>query len=612
MRIRYNSWLSMYKKPFGALRREESCRIAIYIPRRRAALSASLILELDGKDEQRKISLDWSGLTEDGYDQYTTSFSLNSCGLYFYYFEIREPGKRYFLYRLNGTETVEEQGEKWQLTCFSENTPKETGMEGAVMYQIFPDRFYHDSLCDTTGKLTPFTIHDDRRDCPHYLPDQNGIVQNNDFFGGNLAGIQKKLPYLKELGVDILYLNPIFMAYSNHRYDTADYLRIDPLLGSEEDFISLCREAHAIGMRIILDGVFSHTGSNSVYFGKQGSHPLGAYCNPDSPYRKWYIFQEYPDKYTSWWGIDTLPCVREEEDSYMDFVILGEDSVIAHWLNCGADGFRLDVADELPDTFIAALYQRVKEIKQDGIVIGEVWEDASNKISYGKRRSYFTASTGLELDSVMNYPFRNAILGLITGTLSPAVFEQEIMNIAEHYPTPVLHSLMNSLSTHDTPRILTLTGNYPSDLKKGERANYRMSEEDFQHALKRAKAAVFLQFTLPGVPCIYYGDEAGMEGFEDPFNRRYYTWEQMNQDLLAFYKEMTALHRKLPAQAEIRFCQKKSDSCVVYSRGAFTAVLNVSGKMQKLEDIGKPIYLSCGEAEKNSLILEPFGFALTN
>lgn len=610
MRILYNSWKRAFKTPFGAVRQEESCRIEIRVPRRCAAMTVSLLLEPDGAPPSR-ISMAWIDLDEEGYDRYAATFSLPGCGLYFYYFEIEEPDNRYFLYRHKKTETNISEGEKWQLTCFSKDYQPPKGLAGSVMYQIFPDRFYHETPCDTSEKLRPFTLHQSVSECPCYLPDEKGVIQNNDFYGGNLEGIRKKIPYLKELGIDILYLNPIFMAYSNHRYDTADYLRIDPLLGTEADFRKLCREAHKNDIKIILDGVFSHTGSNSVYFDKEGVFGNGAYHNPNSPYREWFDFQIYPEKYTSWWGIETLPCVAEENPGYMDFIIGRKDSVIAHWLECGADGFRLDVADELPDGFIQALTKRAKELNPEAVIIGEVWEDASNKISYGKRRTYFSAPSGVELDSVMNYPFRDAVIGVITGRETPLSFQKQILSIAENYPKPVLHGLMNSLSTHDTPRLLSLLGQDASRMTRDEKAVFRLDKESFSLAVKRMKAAVFLQFFLPGIPCIYYGEEAGMEGFEDPFNRGYFPWNEMHPEIFDFYRQMIRLHRLLPPLAEIRFWEEPQEQCVVFHRGDYTVICNPKSSGCHMETgYLRPVYLQAAEKKEHMLYLESYGFAL--
>lgn len=306
-------------------------------------------------------------------------------------------------------------------------------------------------------------------------------------------------------------------------------------------------------MKVILDGVFSHTGSNSIYFDREFIFGNGAYSNENSPYKDWYIFQEYPEKYTSWWGINTLPCVDEMNKSYMDYIIFSDDSVIEHWLKLGADGFRLDVADELPDEFIIALKKRLIELKPNALLIGEVWEDASNKISYDKRRKYFSES---ELDSVMNYPFRDAILGFVKGHISGNDFANNVMTIVENYPKPVLDCLMNLLSTHDTKRILTELSDVDVGIDKADKARFRLTGDVLKKALSLEKAAALLQFTLPGNPCIYYGDEIGMEGFEDPLNRAFFKWDDINYDLQEFYKKLSKLKTENRAIAcgDIKIC----------------------------------------------------------
>ena len=253
------------------------------------------------------------------------------------------------------------------------------------------------------------TIREDWGGQPYWRPNERGEVTNSDYFGGTLRGIEEKLPYLKSLHVTCLYLNPIFEAHSNHRYNTADYTKIDPVLGTEEDFQSLCAAAGRLGIRVMLDGVFSHTGSDSVYFNRQGRYPQpGAYQSQQSPYFSWYHFISWPEKYHSWWGFETLPEVEETDNNYNKY-INGRQGVVRKWLKKGASGWRLDVADELPDSFLDQLTEAAKEEKPDAVVLGEVWEDATTKESYGSRRRYLL---GRQLDSVMNYPFRNAVFGI--------------------------------------------------------------------------------------------------------------------------------------------------------------------------------------------------------
>lgn len=554
MRILYDSKSALHKVPFGCIKENEECILTIFIPVSCMTLRSFLVIKNDDgflmKIPMKKIC------TKDSYEHYSAAFSLYKSGLYFYYFKVETKTDEFSLYKYSYHDTNIEDGSLWQISCIKNpgyNTDK--FYSGALYYQIFPDRFYKEEILSADGKLTPYTIHESEKDTPCYLPDENGKILNSDFFGGNLKGIEKKLHYLKDLGVDVIYLNPIFFAYSNHRYDTADYFKVDPLLGTVEDFSSLCREAHRLSMRVILDGVFSHTGADSVYFDKYSRFGNGAYLNEDSPYSSWYSVAS--DKsYTSWWGIDTLPCVNELSPSYLDFIIEGENSVVAYWLRKGADGFRLDVADELPDEFIARLHRRVHEVKPGAIIIGEVWEDASNKISYGVRRTYFTEC---ELDSVMNYPFRNGIIDFLTDKISAFDFGETVMTICENYPAEVLNCLMNSLSTHDTPRIINLLSGVTPPEAKEARASYILSPDEEKKALEREAAAAFLQFMLPGAPCIYYGDEAALQGFEDPFNRRFFPWGSENIQLLDLYKKLAFL--------------KKS---YVQLREGFTFVLTVS------------------------------------
>ena len=537
MRILYDSKQAQFKTPFGCLREDEKCTISLLIPKSCGAKEVQLCLE----DEKGFfLRVPFGKMEEEGeYERFGGTFSLFRRGLYFYYFVVVQEENSFRLFREGYDQTNMEEGEKWQLTCFDKDyaTPRE--YQGGVMYQIFPDRFAKLGECDLTEKMTPFTLHQSTEESPVFAPDEQGIVQNNDFYGGNFRGITEKLDYLSDLGISVLYFNPIFKAYSNHRYDTADYKCVDPMLGTEAEFISLCNEAHKRNMKVILDGVFSHTGSDSVYFDVHNRFGHGAFHHADSPYKDWFQFTQYPHQYESWWGIKTLPCVNELNESYLDFIIRDEDSVIAYWMKRGADGFRLDVADELPDEFIRLLHARVKELNPNGLVIGEVWEDASNKCSYGVRRTYFTEA---ELDSVMNYPFRDGILDYLTGKLDGKAFSQTVMTVCENYPRPVVDCLMNSLSTHDTPRILTLLGDSFQGSKE-EKSERFLTLEEKELALKKERQAAAMQFFLPGMPCIYYGDEAGMEGFEDPLNRRCFPWGKEDKELIEFYRQLSLLKK---------------------------------------------------------------------
>ena len=424
------------------------------------------------------------------------------------------------------------------LTVYAKNYKTPNWFKGGIMYQIFPDRFYKiGTMPDINGRIR----RADWGGTPSFRPNEKGKVLNNDFFGGNFKGIEKKLPYLKELGVTTIYLNPIFEASSNHRYDTSNYLKIDPFLGSEKSFQSLINKGKEYDIRFILDGVFNHTGDDSVYFNKYGKYPsVGAYQSKDSPYYNWYKFYDFPNHYASWWGIDILPETNEESPEYQKF-IFEEGGVLKKWLSFGIGGYRLDVADELPDFFLKKLRKSVKESNQDAIIIGEVWEDASNKIAYSKRREYLQ---GYELDSVMNYPLKEAIIGYIQTEKAEKVVEC-IRLLINHYPKQTVDCLMNILGTHDTARILTVLGGiYCKNKEEMNLPTAYLSPENKEKAIEQLKFAVVLQYTLPGVPCIYYGDENGAEGHIDPFCRRCFDWKHLNKNLIDFYKKLGAIRKK--------------------------------------------------------------------
>ena len=435
-------------------------------------------------------------------------------------------------------------GGRWQLTVYDGrgHTPEWFG--SGVSYQIFPDRFCRSRIPDPAGMVGERTVHENWQDTPDFLPDEQGEIRNRDFFGGDLPGITGKLDYLKGLGVTTVYLNPIFEAASNHRYNTADYLAIDPMLGKEEDFQTLCQEAHKRGMRILLDGVFNHTGSVSRYFNADGSYPdVGAAQSAQSPYYNWYHFSRWPAEYDAWWGIKTLPAVEENHPDYREFIFGGRDSVVRHWLRCGADGWRLDVADELPDDFIAQLRCAMEEEKSDALLIGEVWEDGSNKIAYDRRRRYLLGS---ETHGLMNYPFRTAALQWLCGG-DASDFRESMETLRENYPPDAYYSAMNFLSTHDTPRILTLLGGEPVPEDKPGRAAARLSPAGYELARRRLMVGAMLLYAFPGSPTVYYGDEAGVQGYEDPLNRRTYPWGQEDERLLAWYRKLGALRCSRPS-----------------------------------------------------------------
>ena len=530
------------KKPYGAvpcgtavsytvrpLRREGWSRCVLVTQREFSGQTAELELPCTGQDGDR--------------NRFSGIFSAPAePELVWYWFRLfREDGSSILLDRsgYHGGENVQ----SWQLTVYEESsTPAWFGC--GVVYQIFPDRFCRLELPDPAGMVGSRMIHENWSNLPDWRPDAQGEVRNCDFFGGSLQGILSKLDDLADFGVTVLYLNPVFESASNHRYNTADYRAIDPMLGTEDDFHHLCQEAKRRGIRVILDGVFNHTGSQSRYFNADGFYSdTGAAQSPTSPYYHWYSFHPWPADYDAWWGIRTLPAVREDAPDYRDFIIRGQDSVVRHWLRAGASGWRLDVADELPDDFIGEIRTAMEETAPDSFLLGEVWEDATTKIAYSMRRRYLL---GQELHGVMNYPFRTALIAYLLGGDADE-FRETLESLRENYPPHAFYSLMNFLSTHDTPRILTVLGADHVPGSKEERAVFRLSPARRQLGLKRLRLAALVLFTFPGAPTVYYGDEAGMEGWEDPFNRAGYPWGQENSELKFFFSDLAHLRREQPA-----------------------------------------------------------------
>ncbi len=542
MRILFDSKQTQFKNPFGTLVPGQECILHIHIPSTVGATAVQCRLQGAHGQPDRTVAMEFAK-KHGAYDIYRGKFTPEEVGLYFYYFHIACRTGDFRLFK-QGDDTNMEAGDRWQLSVVPNRFHTPDWAKGATIYQVFPDRFHKAGRCDLRGKLEPYSVHYAWHEEVQWRPDENGIVQNNDFYGGNFQGITEKMDYIASLGATILYLNPISKSFSSHRYDTGDYKTPDPMLGTMEDFKAMVQAAHSRGIRVILDGVYSHTGSDSLYFNKNRTFPgVGAYNSKESPYFNWYTFHSWPCSYVSWWNFDTLPTVNKMHPDFIKYIITDEDSVIAHWLRAGCDGFRLDVADELPDEFLKLLYDRVKELSPDALVLGEVWEDASNKVAYERRRRYFVDA---ELDSVMNYPFRTAILNFVRGWDDGRGLKNTVMTIAENYPPEVYLSNMNLLGTHDTPRILTaLVDDF--DGSREAMASRRLSRNQYEVARERLLTASFLQYTLPGSPSLYYGDEAGMEGHKDPFNRRTYPWGRENTELLQHFKRLGQLRKDHPA-----------------------------------------------------------------
>jgi len=514
-----------FRSPHGAVTAPGTLTLQIKL-RRGDAKNPRVCLYPDGGDTN-EIEMAFAHVSGT-YDVYKLDIDFDNAGLYWYNFLVETT--------LGAAITVPEYaGGGFQITVTKPDKIQPDWIWGGTIYHIFVDRFCNGGKM----RLSPGGFHrSDWGGCPYFLPDERGIVRNNDFFGGDLYGIIEKLPYLNELGVTCIYLSPVFEADSNHKYDTGDFMKVDIAFGGDEALEELCKKAGKFGMRVILDGVFNHVGSDSVYFNRYGRYDsVGAYQGKRSPYRDWFTFND-DGTYEAWWGIELLPALNKRNKKYRDF-LCDESGVIAHWMQKGVSGWRLDVVDEIPDVLLDPLCEAMRREKGDVFIAGEVWEDASHKIAYNVRRRYFQ---GGQLSSVTNYPLKDAIVACVkdgdVNTLASVMFA-----LCKNYPKNVLDSLMNILGTHDTMRILTVLSGAHFPDGKYAMSHFRLSEQELALAKKRLKLAAALQFTLPGIPCVYYGDEAGMEGGADPFNRVCYPWGNEDPEIIAWYKKLAEIRK---------------------------------------------------------------------
>ena len=526
MTLRHDSRDERFRTPPGALKTNAWVTLRLQAE---GATGAKLRLWWEGKAILQPMVKNADGLFEAKWQM------PEKAGLLWYYFLAEAGGKTCFYG--NAPDCLGGEGASWdheppsfQITVYDAAFKPPSWMREAVVYQIMADRFYASK--PVAGREPPEFGHWHQ---DWYEPPEQTILSGdnaaNDFFGGDLEGVRQKLPYLKSLGVGAIYFNPIFRARSNHKYDTADYLTIDPAFGDEAAFRALCEDAKALGIRIVLDGVFSHTGAYSRYFNLDGEFPVPGACQSrKSPYVSWYTFKKWPGDYDCWWGVKTLPNVREMDEGYLDFIIRGQDAVAAHWLRAGAGGWRLDVADELPMPFLQMLRRRVKQESPEAALIGEVWEDASNKVSYGEIRTYCAGDT---LDSVMNYPLRDALLGFMNGEITALQFTRRVNHLHEVYPKGFFYSLMNLLGSHDRPRAINaLSGAGDQSPPRERRSAKKLTGAQYALGKRRLTAAWRFLTALPGMPCLYYGDEAGSQGMADPFCRGTYPWGREDKELL--------------------------------------------------------------------------------
>ncbi|MDY3235944.1 MAG: glycoside hydrolase family 13 protein [Eubacteriales bacterium] len=557
--MNFNSRKIECKSPYGAVKCGEKLSLHFPIASWVSVDKMYVFIRLGGVSTPVEMRFEKS---ENGFSVYTADYVFDAAGIYYYRFEMRNrDGVWYYGRGENGESVCGENLPEWQLTVYKSSYKTPDFAKGNIIYHIFVDRF---NRADGVKTKRKYRLHESFSESPEVVS-ADGKYYADDFFGGNFNGIREKLDYLEELGVGIIYLSPIFKAFSNHRYDTGDYLKVDELLGTEDDFKRLLDAAHEKGMKIILDGVFNHSGADSLYFNKFGTYDsLGAYQSKSSPYYDWYYFKKFPDEYACWWGCDNVPDLNKSNKDYRALVF-GKNGVVEKWQKLGADGWRLDVVDELPIDFVNLLIKKIKSVNKDALVIGEVWEDASTKVSYGELRPYLL---GDQLDGTMNYPFMNAIIAYVRDG-DEKFFKDTVQSILENYPKETVYCLMNSLGTHDTVRII----NALSDVRahgwsKTHKLGYKLPDSEYEKAKKKLYLASVLQFTLPGIPSIFYGDEAGLQGFDDPINRRPYPWGSEDKEILAHYKKLGRIRRENRAVFSGGFNMRDENGLVAYERAS--------------------------------------------
>ena len=557
--MNFNSRKIECKSPYGAVKCGE--KLSLHFPIASWVSVDKMYVFIRLGDVSTPVEMRFEK-SENGFSVYTADYVFDAAGIYYYRFEMKNrDGVWYYGRGENGESVCGENLPEWQLTVYKSTYKTPDFAKGNIIYHVFVDRF---NRADGVKTKRKYRLHESFSESPEVVS-ADGKYYADDFFGGNFNGIREKLDYLEELGVGIIYLSPIFKAYSNHRYDTGDYLKVDELLGTEDDFKRLLDAAHEKGMKVILDGVFNHSGADSLYFNKFGTYDsLGAYQSKSSPYYDWYYFKKFPDEYACWWGCDNVPDLNKSNKDYRALVF-GKNGVVEKWQKLGADGWRLDVVDELPIDFVNLLIKKIKSVNKDALVIGEVWEDASTKVSYGELRPYLL---GDQLDGTMNYPFMNAIIAYVRDG-DEKFFKDTVQSILENYPKETVYCLMNSLGTHDTVRII----NALSDVRahgwsKTHKLGYKLPDSEYEKAKKKLYLASVLQFTLPGIPSIFYGDEAGLQGFDDPINRRPYPWGSEDEEILMHYKKLGRIRRENRAVFSGGFNMRDENGLVAYERAS--------------------------------------------
>lgn len=607
--VKFNPTDVFYKSVVGAVGEDVRFGLRLQVNRCINPSEVTLVVYSDDGTFNTQYTM-YKEVGSDGFDNFLADLSLKK-GLYWYYFRMEGVQYEHFVGMDESRNAClfYDNVRPWQLSVYKKQHQTPTWLNSGVMYQIMPDRFF------ATGDTVP---NEDKimrvwGQQPFYR-EEDGEVRNRDFFGGNLKGIMQKLPYLKSLNVATLYLTPIFKAYSNHKYDTEDYEQIDPMFGTEQDFVELCQQADELGIKVVLDGVFNHVGSSSKYFNRQKKYGEGgAYNDKNSPYRDWFKFNK-DNTYECWWNFQTLPRINAESKGAQKY-FCGRGGIVPRWLKAGASGWRLDVVDEISDTMLDKIVASAKKQKPNCAIIGEVWEDASNKCAYGLRRHYLDGS---QLDSVMNYPLMNGIIAFVRDGNEQAL-SKVVFDLVNNYPPFVRNNLMNILGTHDTVRILTrLAGDNLDNSSKNIMARTKLTDSQYKLGIRLVRISAVLQYTMFGFPCVFYGDEVGLEGYKDPFCRACYPWGGENKLLLDFYRRLGELRNwsvfsdgdfhQLVAENGVyafeRVCQKtQTEVIVAVNRGKQSYNLYLGATY---EDVltGRHYNESCGLQHNGYVILK--------
>lgn len=587
--VLFNSRNTLFKKPFGACATNEIIKFTFPIKNDFYAEGVELVLRKGETITRYPLQLK-EQIT--GYNVFYIELTLKHSGNYFYRFEISKNNSICFVGKgQNSQALVKDWLPEWQLSIYNETSDVPQQYNGGTIYHIFVDRFCRvgEPKTPNVGILKEWTEDIN-------IAGADGIYRADDFYGGNLQGIISKLPYLEELGITMLYLSPVFESMSNHRYDTGDYSKIDRLLGDEKDFKELIDKAKERGMGVMLDGVFNHTGADSLYFNKFNRYPtLGAYQSKQSPYYDWFTFNNFPDDYECWWGITVVPTVSRRAKGYQD-LIAGDKGILNKWTKLGLSGWRLDVVDELSSEFVEQIYASIKKSNKDAIIIGEVWEDASTKHSYGEEREYFA---GAQLDGVMNYPFKTAILDYMSNNDGDA-FIENVMTICENYPIKALNTCMTLLDSHDTVRAINSLANINiKHTNKQWRRSFRLSDSEYNKGKRKLLVASCLQYFLPGMPTVYYGDEIGMQGFEDPINRRPFDLSKADTEILEHYKKLGKLRKDNPSAFAGMPDEFFNDSNIIYVKRQ--NMLLIANSTKHTHNLDKPYFDILSQKEISSV-----------